>query len=171
VAAFIFSWCGWVSRVFGHCTQNRGKRRGHWDPCPSLLDGDTGSKKPPNKEAGPYAWGGSYGRSTESDLYKEFWRSNTTPHHTTERALSQQPRSISKRDKTGTFLRPQTATLEIVPGSLIKLFIWRTGLGVFQVHVHAKPGLSACRAKTNHATHSTPSLLKCPNSARTTLDV
>jgi hypothetical protein len=55
---------GWgrdkVSRVFGHCTQNRGKRRGHWDPCPSLLDGDTGSEKPPNKEAGPYAWGVSF---------------------------------------------------------------------------------------------------------------
>jgi hypothetical protein len=34
-----------------------GESGGHWDPCPSLLDGDTGSGKPPNKEAGPYAWG------------------------------------------------------------------------------------------------------------------
>jgi hypothetical protein len=25
----IFFWCGWVSRVSGHCTQNRGKRMGH----------------------------------------------------------------------------------------------------------------------------------------------
>jgi hypothetical protein len=30
---------------------------GHWDPCPSLLDGDTGMGQPPNKERGPCAWG------------------------------------------------------------------------------------------------------------------
>jgi hypothetical protein len=54
VAAFIFFW-----PLYPKYLRESG---GHWDPCPSLLDGDTGSGKPPNKEAGPYAWG-------ETDMY------------------------------------------------------------------------------------------------------
>jgi hypothetical protein len=65
VAALIFS--GWLaSGCVGEATVSQiGESGGHWDPCPSLLDGDTGSGKPPNKEAGPYAWGGFYCNTAE----------------------------------------------------------------------------------------------------------
>jgi hypothetical protein len=53
---WLAQWLSWWSRAFGPCSQIW---QSAWatDPCPSLLDGDTGMGQPPNKERGPCAWG------------------------------------------------------------------------------------------------------------------